>query len=295
MKSYLYVAVAVLLAVSPVWAGEVYVDNVVIVLDGSGSMSGAMSGTRIRRLDAAKQSIKEVVKTLPPSTQVGLLVFGGVPDAWVFPLGPRNDTALFSAVDGISAGGGTPLGAYMKKGADRLLEARKAQYGYGSYRLLVVTDGEASDEALVDRYTPDIISRGIGVDVIGVDMQGDHTLATRVHSYRRANDPEALTRAVQEVFAELGKGAGSGVGEEAFAELEGLSAELALAMIEGLLTSGDQPIGQSVASAAGAASAPARQAPTPAGVGKRRGPPVWLILFVVVIVVLRLARRSSRR
>ena len=76
----------------------------------------------------------------------------------------------------------------MKKGADTLLKARKSQYGYGSYRLLVVTDGEASDPGLVERFTPDIISRGIITDVIGVDMNKAHTLATKVHSYRSAND-----------------------------------------------------------------------------------------------------------
>ena len=33
-------------------------------------------------------------------------------------------------------------------------------------------------------------------------MKQDHTLATRVHSYRRADDAQALSQAVQEVFAE---------------------------------------------------------------------------------------------
>ena len=77
----------------------------------------------------------------------------------------------------------------MKQGADALLDARKKQFGYGTYRLLVVTDGETDDAGLVDGYTPDIISRGITIDAIGVEMQSQHTLATMVHSYRSADDP----------------------------------------------------------------------------------------------------------
>ena len=65
---------------------------------------------------------------------------------------------LNGAIDSITSQGGTPLGEYMKQGADALLDARKKQFGYGTYRLLVVTDGEANDAGLVDGYTPDIIS-----------------------------------------------------------------------------------------------------------------------------------------
>ena len=84
----------------------------------------------------------------------------------------------------------------MKRGADALLKAREKQFGYGTYRLLIVTDGEAGDPRLVESFTPDIISRGITIDVIGVEMPSRHTLATRVHSYRNANDPESLRQAI---------------------------------------------------------------------------------------------------
>ena len=89
----------------------------------------------------------------------------------------------------------------MREGADALLQLREKQV-YGSYRLLIVTDGEANDAKLLSQYLPDVLSRGLIVDAIGVDMKQDHTLATRVHSYRRADDAQALSQAVQEVFAE---------------------------------------------------------------------------------------------
>jgi Mg-chelatase subunit ChlD len=221
-------------------------DNVVIVLDGSGSMARAMPGGRIEKMAAAKAALKQVVASIPQSTRIGLLVFSanGVDDDWVYPLGPRDDARLMQAIDRPRPGRGTPLGAYLKKGADRLLEERAKQFGYGTFRLLVVTDGEAEDQGLVDRYTPEIIARGITVDVIGVAMNQRHTLATRVHSYRPANDPASLKRAVAEVFGEIG-GRGKDVASaEAFAELKSIPAEVVQAAIQALSSSGNQPIGQ---------------------------------------------------
>ena len=205
-----------------------------------------MRGMRISKMDAAKTAIFEVMKTIPQSTHVGLIVFGGFDQQsgkWIHELGPRNDTVLFDSLNKIRTGGGTPLGEYMKYGADALLKAREKQYGYGSYRLLVVTDGEASDTVLVDRYTPDIISRGITVDVIGVDMQSDHTLATRANSYRRANDPASLETAIKEVFAEVGSKAGTQTGVSDFSELSTIPDEVIWSIINAMSTSGNHPIG----------------------------------------------------
>jgi hypothetical protein len=153
---------------------------------------------------------------------------------------------LIHKVDQITAAGGTPLGAYMKVAADLLLQERKKQYGYGSYRLLILTDGEANDPKLVELYTPMIISRGIVTDVIGVDMASDHTLATKVQSYRRANDPASLKKALQDVFAEIDKGQVDSSGLDAFAELKDFPSALALTILDTLRSSGDEPLGSKI-------------------------------------------------
>ncbi|MEE8410811.1 MAG: VWA domain-containing protein [Myxococcota bacterium] len=228
---------------------EAYHDCVIVVLDASGSMEGEMPGSGITKMEAAKRSIKEVLANVSQNTWVGVLVFSGtgITDAWVRPLGPRDDPAqLSAAIDPIQPDGGTPLGAYIKLGADRLLQEREKQFGYGSYRLMIVTDGEAGDQDLVDRYTPDVMSRGITMDVIGVAMAGNHTLATRVHSYRRADDAASLERAVAEVFAEVTAAGvqGAAPGEGAFDLLAGLSPELALDIIGALAASGNHGIGE---------------------------------------------------
>ncbi len=245
------------------------VDNVVIVLDGSGSMAKPLPGSSMDKMTAAKTALKQVLKSVPENTHIGLLVFSakGVETDWIYPLGPRDDAKLMQAIDRPQPGGGTPLGAYLKKGTDRLLQERAKQFGYGTFRLLVVTDGEAGDKELVERYTPEVIARGIKVDVIGVAMNQRHTLATRVHSYRSANDPASLQRAVAEVFGEIG-GSGNDVSSaEAFAELKPIPAAVAQAMIQALSSSGNHPIGErarpSQAAVAPPSSKPSASPPPP--------------------------------
>ena len=215
-------------------------DNVVVVVDASGSMGAPMGGST--RMSVAKDALKQVLEQIPDTTHVGILVFPR--GNWVYPLGPRKESMLAGAIDSIQSGGGTPLGDYMKRGADALLEARKKQFGYGTYRLLVVTDGEAGDARQVEAYTPDIISRGITIDCIGVEMASRHTLATKVHSYRNANDPESLKQAISEVFAEVASGDAGPGGENAFELIADLPEATASAMLKSLSTSGNQPIGE---------------------------------------------------
>lgn len=177
-------------------------ENVVIVLDDSGSMNERMSsGTS--RMEAAKNAIAQVLQKFPEDTKLGLFLLNGAysKQHWAIPLGHLSVTEATRRVKGLKADGGTPLGDRIREASDSLLKLREKQI-YGTYRLLVVTDGEATDAKQLAAYLPDVLSRGIIVDAIGVDMKQDHSLATRVHSYRKADDAAALASAVQEVFAE---------------------------------------------------------------------------------------------
>lgn len=219
---------------------------VVILLDTSGSMNDPMPGTSKRKMGVAQEALNTVMNQISPGTRVGLLTFSSInrPDPWAYPLGSLNLDQLNQALSTLTPGGDTPLGSYIKKAADRLLEEREKNFGYGTYKLLIVTDGEAQDRNLVDRFTPDVISRGITMDVIGVAMKKDHTLATRVHSYRRADDPEALTQALIQVFAEVGGKDGGDENEAGFDELAAIPDGLASSLITALSSSGNQPIGE---------------------------------------------------
>ena len=224
---------------APLIRAEVQVtDNVIVVVDASGSMGTPMGGTD--RMSVAREALKQVLGQVPESTHIGVLVFPR--GDWVYPLGSRVEQRLNNAIDSIRSGGGTPLGSYMKRGADALLRARQKQFGYGTYRLLVVTDGEANDRNLVEGYTPDIISRGITIDVIGVDMESEHTLATKVHTYRSADNPDSLRQAITEVFAEVSSADTGQTDEDAFELIADLPKQTAAEMLKSLSTTGNDPI-----------------------------------------------------
>jgi uncharacterized protein YegL len=247
MKPFFIALVGMLMLVaSPAVAQEEHYDNVVIVLDASGSMTEPFPGTNLTKWDAATRALKEVIAQLPQSTRVGLFIFtDGIGAGRIsVPLGPKDDAAVAEALAEVTPYGVTPLGAYLKHGADALLLAREAEHGYGTYRLLVVTDGEATDQHLVERYTPDLLARGITLDVVGVAMSQDHALKRKANSYRSADDLESLVQAVEEIFAEVSLSGDVHVGEDAFEVLEELPDAFAMILLESLSSSyGNHPIG----------------------------------------------------
>ncbi len=145
-------------------------DVVVVVLDDSGSMKGVMGTDRgkMTRINAAKQALRTILGQLPESTQLGIRLLNGASgnQHWLVALGPIDRKSAIAKVDQIRADGGTPLGAAMKTAMDELLQIRKRQAS-GTYRLLVITDGEANDSRLLETYLPDMLSRGILIDVVG--------------------------------------------------------------------------------------------------------------------------------
>lgn len=228
-------------------AQDQLVNNVVIIFDASGSMRGRMGkGTK---MDAAKSAIRQVVNQVDAkTTHVGLVVFSAKNlgrNHWVYPLGPMNRNTFTSAVNRPEAFARTPLGRYLKIGADVLLAKREKQAGYGTYRLLVVTDGQADDQPLLEKHVREVLARGLMVDVIGVGMREDHMLATQSHSYRRANDAAALAEAVQQVFAEVSGRTDDKESQEAFELIGWLEHDGAVNVLQALNATGaNAPIGE---------------------------------------------------
>lgn len=216
--------------------------KIVVILDNSGSMQGRMPGGG-SRIAAAKQALLTVLEQTPSDAEVGVLLLNpnrGQP--WLIPLGPLDEQSTRQAVNGIRANGPTPLGSAMKLAADELLKARE-ESRYGTYKLLVVSDGEATDGDLVERYLPQVQARGLLVDVIGVAMGRQHSLATRANTYRSADDQQSLQQAISAVV--LGEsGADSGdAGQSDFELLEPLPAEVAAASLTALTTAPKGPLG----------------------------------------------------
>ena len=212
--------------------------KVVVVVDDSGSMDDRMRGERVRKIDAAKRSLSVVLEKLPADARLGVLALN---NGWLMPLQQIDRSQIQQRVDQLRARGGTPLGTRMKEATNELLKLR-AKEVYGDYRLLVVTDGEAGDQDVLEAALPDIMSRGILVDVIGVDMDSEHSLATFVHNYRRADDPRSLEEALSSSLAESDQ-LDSVAGDSDFELLEAFPIELAPVVLSALTSPRNNPIG----------------------------------------------------
>ena len=220
---------------------RIHTENIVILLDTSESMSDTFSRERTEtKISAAREAIRQVVAKLPDNTNIGILAFRGTntQQDWVYPFSLKVDEEVTKAINLPELDGGTPLGNYIKIGANRLLEQREKQYNYGSYRLLIITDGQPIDPEVVKSYAREVLNRQIQIDVIGVDMPQEHLLATIPDSYRRADSPAQLVKAVSEVLEPISEvlaeipGAGTNTSEEeVFKFIEPLTENVALSLI----------------------------------------------------------------
>lgn len=272
-------------------AAEATHDCLVIVIDGSGSMDGEMNngqGGEVKKMKAAKEALKNVIDQIPSTTHVGVLLFNGSLD-WLTQISPLNKNELKAAIDKIEPGGGTPLGQSIKMSADALLDARTTQHNYGTYQLLVVTDGEAGDSDLMEAYAPEIVKRGIQLDVIGVNMPGKHTLATMAHRYWGANDTVSLNSALKTaVQAETQGGAAA---EADYELLKGLPDDVAknwLASVTNMDLAnwhiGEQKPEPPAAAGTAQANAAQENQPTPAKPEDKDGIPMILIVFGGIVL-----------
>ncbi|CAE7860248.1 unnamed protein product [Symbiodinium microadriaticum] len=299
MKRFL-AALALMLAVSVPAVAD---DYILIVVDTSGSMGEYMRSARQTRMQVAKTALTDVLSNIPTSTKVGILSF----DGWVYNREFRttDKAKMIEAVNSMEPGGGTPLYEYMRAGGTEILKIREQAGNTGTYKLLVVTDGEASDEGLnrdasFRDGTPkpgvlkDIVSRGVIVDAIGLDMRGDHSLKTQINGYyMRGDDPASLKKNIQKsIHAEVNFD--DGTSDEMFKVVSELPDTFAGSVITALTTFQNHPIGEKppikVVNEDGTISLQQdpNNEPVPE-VGEGGGVPsiVWIaLIFVAVLLVL---------
>lgn len=169
--------------------------NLAVVFDASGSMSGAP-------IREAKKSLEAFLRALPEGWNAGVIVFDKQGTRELVPMGKYSAEEVRRVVEPITAGGGTPLGKAIGLSRGMLSERRLAQQGYGTYRLLVVTDGEATDPQEMRAATTRVLSDGVEMIVIGFRMKGGHSLRKFATDYREAGDEAALSKAMQAALAE---------------------------------------------------------------------------------------------
>ena len=181
--------------------------NFYFIFDGSGSMSESLTkqckGDKrfSSRLEGAKWAVEQFLPLVPRDVHLGLWVFDTNGNSERVALGPDSRGAFLVEVKKIRAGGQTPLTESIEQGVNRLMRQRDKQLGYGEFRLIVVTDGEATGRPL-----PQAVAyareRRVPIYTIGLCLSTDHALRKSSVSYRPADSIEALKLGLEETLAE---------------------------------------------------------------------------------------------
>lgn len=171
--------------------------NFYFIFDGSGSMRQSCAGKE--KIVGALEAVKKFIEKVPQEVHLGLYLFDNLGPRQVVPLGPDNRTVFIDSLDKVIAGNRTPLFQAITYGTDRLVEQYKKQLGYGEYRLIVVTDGEAEKIPEAAYYAT---KYGIPIYTIGLCIKSDHSLRAFSVSYRAADNYEDLEKALSETVAE---------------------------------------------------------------------------------------------
>ena len=175
--------------------------NLAVVLDKSGSMSGA-------KLEKTKQAAMQLVDRLAPNDIFSLVIFSDRAQVLVPAQKVEDKDALKEKIESIQADGSTALYAGVKMGADQLQEFFSSKR---INRVILLSDGLAnvgpSSTRELRRLGSDLAERGISVTTIGVGDDYNEDLMAGLAEASDANyyyvkDTEKLP----EIFAkELGE------------------------------------------------------------------------------------------
>lgn len=167
----------------------------VILLDDSASMGGQM--------DAAKQAVLQAVSAFDPDSRVGILALNA---GEVLPVMSARDAAnvLSERLLPIQPNGATPLGRSLNSALATLTQEARNQRGFGVFRILVTTDGAASDEVNMNKMIARILSSTpVELATIGLGIGEGHALnLPGFTSYVSVDGVDGLANALQEAAAE---------------------------------------------------------------------------------------------
>ncbi len=145
-------------------------DNVVLVLDASGSMWGQIGG--VSKVEIARAAVKDLVSTWSGDDALGLVAYGHrrkgdcADIETLIPYGPLDPGMFMARVNGLNALGMTPLSAAVIHGAEQLkLSEQKAT-------VILVSDGEETCEMDPCQVGAELEKRGVDftAHVIGFDV-----------------------------------------------------------------------------------------------------------------------------
>jgi Ca-activated chloride channel family protein len=158
--------------------------NLVAVVDKSGSMSG-------QPLELVRQSLLQIASQMGPEDQIGIVLYGDRAHVYLAPtrLTGANRAAVEAAIRGIESAGSTDMESGLKVGYAAAFASRDGFQG--ATRLMLFTDEQpnvgATDADSFMGMAEAASRKGVGLTTIGVGVQYDGALATKISSVRGGN------------------------------------------------------------------------------------------------------------
>lgn len=196
----LLLASLLLAAACTAQAGE----NMLLVLDASGSMRGQIEGRT--KVDIARATVASVVRGWDPANQLGLVVYGHrrkgdcTDIETLIPVGPLDPQAYLKTVNSLGALGMTPLSAAVRQAAQAL------DWSEQKATVILVSDGEETCNldpcaigAELEKSGVDFTAHVIGFDVIDGAHQAQLRCLAKATGgrYFNARDGRELSAALQ--------------------------------------------------------------------------------------------------
>lgn len=163
--------------------------NLVVVLDRSGSMSGASGEDEISKMEAVKSALIHMVGRLGPEDRLALVLFNNGPET-VMESRPVDDRdAIISIIETFEPDGGTNIEAGLRRGFE-IAEAN-SEPEERMDRVMLLTDAlpNVGHHAESDFLTlaQDYADRGIGLTTFGVGVNFGQELALAISQIRGGN------------------------------------------------------------------------------------------------------------
>lgn len=179
-------------------------ENILIILDSTGSMSDSISGER--KLDIAKRTILKVLSQVPPNVGIGLRVYGGqsyfLPSKGCrlstlkVPISQGSQSQIADVLSKMKPAGVTPITYSLKQAVNSDLAGMK-----GIRRIILLSDGEENCDESPCEYAVNLVRTGsdIRIDAIAysTDSAADNqlkcvALSTKGKFYRADTEASLL-------------------------------------------------------------------------------------------------------
>ncbi|MCP5081809.1 MAG: VWA domain-containing protein [Alphaproteobacteria bacterium] len=184
-------------------------ENVMLVLDGSGSMWGRVDGEP--KIAIAKRVVSQVLGDLAGKVNMGVIAYGHRSKGdckdiqTLIPVGPVNAEDYMSVIGKVQPKGKTPITDAVRRGADEL------KYREEKATIILVSDGLETCEADPCALARELEGQGIDftVHVVGFDLRKQDTTSLQCLAeetggkYLPADSASELGSAIGEVVAEV--------------------------------------------------------------------------------------------